>query len=36
MDMTLEPGDVQLLHNHQIWHARTAYTDHAGEDQVYR
>jgi len=25
--MVLEPGDIQLLHNHQILHARTAYTD---------
>jgi len=28
LDMTLEPGDMQFLHNHQILHARTAYEDH--------
>ena len=27
LDMWLEPGDVQLIHNHVIWHARTAFTD---------
>eukprot|EP00741_Cyanophora_paradoxa_P005424 tig00000882_g5260.t1 len=25
----LEPGDVQLLHNHTTLHARSAFTDHA-------
>jgi Taurine catabolism dioxygenase TauD, TfdA family len=28
LDMILEPGDMQFLHNHQILHARTAYEDH--------
>jgi hypothetical protein len=28
LDMNLAPGDMQLLHNHQILHARTAYRDH--------
>lgn len=28
LDMTLEPGDMQFLHNHQILHARTAYEDY--------
>jgi Taurine catabolism dioxygenase TauD, TfdA family len=28
MDFDLQPGDIQLLHNHQILHARTAFTDH--------
>jgi hypothetical protein len=27
LDMAFEPGDIQLLHNHQILHARTAYED---------
>ena len=26
-EMTLEPGDIQLLNNHVIYHARTAYDD---------
>ena len=25
--MALEPGDMQLLNNHVIYHARTAYVD---------
>jgi alpha-ketoglutarate-dependent taurine dioxygenase len=29
LDMALEPGDVQLLSNHLILHARTAYADEA-------
>jgi len=29
LDMELEPGDVQFLHNHQILHARSAFSDHA-------
>lgn len=29
LDMKLQPGDVQLLHNHQIWHSRSAYEDDA-------
>lgn len=28
LHMVLEPGDVQLLSNPQVFHARTAYTDH--------
>jgi hypothetical protein len=28
LDMTLAPGDMQFLHNHQILHARTAFRDH--------
>lgn len=27
LDMDFQPGDVQLLHNHQILHARTAFED---------
>ena len=27
LDMDFQPGDIQLLHNHQILHARTAYED---------
>ena len=32
LDMTLQPGDVQFLHNHCIWHARSAYTDWPQEE----
>lgn len=28
MDYVLQAGDIQLLHNHSIVHARTAYVDH--------
>jgi hypothetical protein len=28
-EMTLEPGDVQLLNNHTIYHGRTPFTDDA-------
>jgi len=28
LDMDLEPGDVQLLSNHTVVHARTGYEDH--------
>eukprot|EP01121_Diplochlamys_sp_Union-15-3_P019013 TRINITY_DN7055_c0_g1_i1.p1 TRINITY_DN7055_c0_g1~~TRINITY_DN7055_c0_g1_i1.p1 ORF type:complete len:348 (+),score=60.40 TRINITY_DN7055_c0_g1_i1:60-1103(+) len=28
LDMNLEPGDIQFLHNHQIVHARTSYEDY--------
>ena len=28
LEVGLEPGDILLLHNHQIVHSRTAYTDH--------
>ena len=34
IDMTLEPGDIQWLHNHQIWHARAAYEDWSDEPCV--
>jgi alpha-ketoglutarate-dependent taurine dioxygenase len=27
LDMHFEPGDVQLLSNHRVLHARTAYED---------
>ena len=27
LDMRFEPGDIQLLHNHQILHARAAFED---------
>ena len=30
--MTLEPGDIQLLNNHVIYHGRTAYEDDDGAD----
>ena len=35
-DMTLEPGDMQLLNNHVIYHARTAFEDDAaaGRDRL--
>jgi hypothetical protein len=35
-EMTLEPGDIQLLNNHVIYHARTAYEDHPepGRDRL--
>ena len=28
LDMRLEPGDMQFLHNHQTLHARTSYEDY--------
>lgn len=28
LDMELEPGDMQFVHNHQIVHSRTEYEDH--------
>jgi hypothetical protein len=31
-EMTLEPGDIQLLNNHVIYHGRTAYEDADGAD----
>jgi hypothetical protein len=31
LDMRFEPGDVQILHNHTILHARSAYEDWADE-----
>lgn len=33
LTMQFEPGDVQLLHNHQILHDRTAYEDWPEEDR---
>ncbi len=32
-EMPLEPGDLQLLNNHLIYHGRTAFTDDAGSRQ---
>ena len=32
-EMPLEPGDLQLLNNHVIYHGRTAFTDDAGSSQ---
>lgn len=29
LDLTFEPGDIQLVHNHQVLHSRTDYEDHA-------
>jgi len=29
LDMKLVPGDMQFIHNHQIFHARSEYTDFA-------
>ena len=28
VEMTLEPGDIQILNNHVTYHARTGYQDH--------
>ena len=36
LDMRLQPGDVQWLHNHTTLHARSAYTDGGGPDQRSR
>jgi len=33
LDMELERGDVQLLSNHVVVHARTAYEDHTGSER---
>ena len=33
LDMNLEPGDVQLLHNHSCVHARSAFRDHPEDDR---
>ncbi len=33
LDMALEPGDLQLVSNHSILHARTAYEDHPEPEQ---
>ncbi len=32
-DMTLEPGDMQFLNNHVVYHARTSFEDDAGAGQ---
>lgn len=36
LDMQLEPGDIQLLSNHTIIHARTAYEDGAARRHLLR
>jgi hypothetical protein len=28
LDMIFEPGDIQLLNNHQVMHSRTRYEDY--------
>lgn len=28
LDLELEPGDVQLIYNHNLVHTRSSYTDH--------
>jgi len=33
LDMPFEPGDVQLLNNYKIWHARTDYIDFPEPDR---
>jgi Taurine catabolism dioxygenase TauD, TfdA family len=33
LGMRLRPGDVQLVHNHQLLHDRTAFVDHADPQQ---
>ncbi len=33
IDMTLEPGDIQLVSNHTVLHSRTDYVDHDDEEQ---
>lgn len=33
LDMAFEPGDIQLLNNHLIYHARTNYLDHEERDR---
>ena len=35
MDYVLQPGDIQLLHNHSMVHARTAYVDHDDVSVLY-
>ena len=34
LDMPFEPGDVQLLNNYKIWHARTDYVDYPEPDRA--
>lgn len=36
MDYVLQAGDIQLLHNHSIVHARTAFVDHDDEPTAKR
>jgi Taurine catabolism dioxygenase TauD, TfdA family len=36
LDMAFEPGDIQLLNNHLIYHARTRYDDHREQDRKRR
>ncbi|WP_349956561.1 TauD/TfdA family dioxygenase [Rhizobium sp. ZPR3] len=33
MEMQLEPGDLQLVNNHIVYHSRTAYEDHEDFDR---
>jgi hypothetical protein len=33
LEMELEPGDIQLVHNHTILHDRTAFEDYEEEDR---
>lgn len=33
IDMTLEPGDIQLVSNHTVLHSRTHYIDHHEEER---
>jgi hypothetical protein len=33
LDMVFEPGDIQLLNNHLIYHARTRYDDYQEKDR---
>jgi alpha-ketoglutarate-dependent taurine dioxygenase len=28
LDLSLEPGDIQLVYNHNMVHTRSAFTDH--------
>lgn len=33
LDMQFEPGDIQLLNNHVIYHGRTSFVDYAEEER---
>ena len=33
LDMHFQPGDIQLLNNHVIYHGRTSFVDYAEEDK---
>jgi Taurine catabolism dioxygenase TauD, TfdA family len=33
LDMAFEPGDIQLLNNHLIYHSRTRYNDYTEKDR---